>query len=140
MKYRSIIVLFTVIALYAWYASKQKDYDPNNWTEREQKLKKLDQEMKSISDEIKMYQGHSECVSDSQCRVVGIGEKVCDKYKDFIIYSTQDAQESVLLSKIDKFNEKANQFSKLNLSSNSCGKDPKNVVCIKNICTLNGAN
>ncbi len=134
MKYKSIIIVFAFIALYAWYISTHKVPDTNRWPERDAKLSRLDDEMKSLSEEIKFYQGHSECTQDSQCRVVGIGAKVCDKYRDFIVYSTQDAQETILLEKISKFNEKANVYTELSMTSNSCGKSSSKIECIKNRC------
>jgi hypothetical protein len=133
---RNWLIFIAVIGAYAGFIVTHKQDDSKGWNERDQKFQKLDEQMKSLSEEIKFYQGHSSCTSASQCRVVGLGIPTCGGFKDFIIYSLQDAQETVLLEKITAFNEKAKEFSDLSLQAAGCGKKAAKIQCIKGQCNV----
>lgn len=115
---------------------KYSDSDRNGgWNQREERLAEIQKQLATSSNEIKKYQGESQCTRDDECKVVGLGTPICDLYKNFIIYSKRDAQEAKLLEAIAQFNRQHQEMSKLSLSPGSCGMKPDAIRCVNRRCT-----
>lgn len=98
-------------------------------------LSELQSQLRSLAKSIKSTQGHSDCDFEDQCQIVGLGTPVCDLYKDFLIYSTKDANLLRLLPLIKKFNETHRQLSNLSALAEGCGVKPAQVHCVGGRCT-----
>ncbi len=114
---------------------KYSETDPtSDWNLRTQKMDELQKQLKAASEEVKKYQGTSECSRDDQCRVLGIGTPVCDLYKSFVIYSVVDAKEAELLQAIRVFNDVHRKMNDLGLTTGSCGVKPDRIRCVNRRC------
>ncbi len=106
------------------------------WEKRDVTLSRLDSKLRDLADKIQSVQGESRCISSNQCQIIGLGMKVCDYYKDYLIYSTVDADESNLLPWVAEFNRTQVKRQDLGLSANECGKKPGTVSCVGERCRL----
>lgn len=104
------------------------------WDQRDAHVKKLDQALRDAAQKVKKEAGKPECKRSSECRLVGLGAKVCDYYKDFLVYSTSQADESKLLPLVAEFNRLAEEQYNLSLSVSTCGKPMARVACIDGGC------
>ena len=109
--------------------------DKEKWSNHEVKLKAIEQKMENLSGEIKKKMGAGACEFDYECRVTGLGVKICDGYKNFLVYSLKDTNESELLNVIEKFNQASTEFNELSLNVEKCGETPKVPRCFQNRCT-----
>ena len=124
-----------IVLMWAFGSKKGEESDaPKDWKERGVILGKLDAELTRLADGIQSAQGESRCESDGQCRIIGLGAKVCELYKDFLVYSIKGVNEPVLLGLVDDFN--AAHLKRLNLgySANQCGVQPPGVRCVGQRC------
>ena len=107
---------------------------PPTWEERKLKTDELELKLKATSEQMGQYAGLGSCRSDSECRVTGLGAKVCGEYRDYFIYSITEANEPRLLPLIEEFNRYATELQNLNLSVPNCGKKPSSIRCINGAC------
>ncbi len=106
------------------------------WKDRDSAMKQIQQKLQGLADQIQSAQGKGACDSDLDCRTIGIGAKVCDLYKDFLIYSSKDADERKLLGLVSDFNSLHQKLVDMSLAANNCGIKPTQVYCDKsNRCT-----
>jgi hypothetical protein len=130
------ILILTTCALAAAFAYRVTHLDEApSWEAREKTLNQIQTELKRIAAEIRNVQGHSRCQSSSDCRVVGLGSETCKGYKNFLVYSVEDASESELLAKVSEFNSRIAKASDLSLNVPSCGVQPAEIHCIRQRCT-----
>jgi hypothetical protein len=106
----------------------------SDWEKRDSELGRLDSKLQHLANEIKSLQGKSPCETDQQCKVVGLGGKVCGHPKDFLVYSVLDTQENLLLARVEEFNRLHQKVLELKLSSASCGKAPAPIRCVSGSC------
>jgi len=134
-----LLTLFiTVILGVTFYYGSIFDERPgiiSAWRIREKSLGTLDTQLQGLAKQIQSTQGEGICKNDSQCRVVGLGAKVCNLYKDFLVYSIQDVHEERLLHFISEFNNLREKMVDMSFSVGQCGKKPASVRCVSKRCT-----
>ncbi len=130
-----VIILFVLIAGGYWvYQKTDKGPPPMSWGERDAEVASLQSEMKKLAEKIESLQGASKCRQDLDCRVVGLGPRECEGYKDFLIYSVLDSDEEPMLAAVKQFNERAEKVSDFSLQVQSCGMKPSPIHCRKSKC------
>jgi hypothetical protein len=105
------------------------------WEAREGRMAEIDARMKELAAEIKEVAGPATCKTSSDCRMVGLGAKVCNGYHNVLIYSMLSTQEEKLLPLIADFNRLARELHDKQLSVPSCGKPVGTVECHHDECT-----
>lgn len=130
------IVSLSLVIYYEYWGSKSDGLSGSRaeWKNREAAIDRLDSRLQYLADQIRASQGESRCKRDDQCRVVGLGAKVCGYFKDFLIYSTQDVEESSLLFRVDEFNRSHEKLIDMTLAVNQCGKKAAIIHCVKQRC------
>lgn len=138
-----VFVAFSFLAITLWSTGCNKigfgptpDKTPT-WKEHDDKLKNYDSQLKEISAEIVALQGKVECESAAQCRVVGLGSKVCGHFKDYLVYSVKDVNgksEEALLVKVKHFNTVFSQMIEQMINVPPCGRAVAPIACIKGRC------
>ena len=98
-------------------------------------LAKLESTLKNLADQITSVQGTSQCLNDSECKIVGLGAKTCGLYSDFLIYSTRDANEAKLIQYVNEFHLNHEKIIDQALSANHCGKKATLAYCVNHKCT-----
>lgn len=126
--------LLACVAIIAALTACDRGDLKKEWMQRERRVKELDQGMSRLAQQIKKEVGPPECARSSECRLVGLGAKVCDKYRDFLVYSTSHTDEGKLLPLVGEFNQLADEQYNLNLSVLTCGKPMAQVSCIDGGC------
>lgn len=109
------------------------------WKEHDEKLVELEAELKTLAKQIQAVQGESKCVSNRECHILALGAPLCGYAKDYIIYSTQDADEGRLLERVAAFNRVHKRVLDLSFSTQRCGVKPSRVACVKRQCVPVGA-
>ncbi len=133
-----VFILITAITLIAYHRYQSGDQSKNfdDWKSRDALISGIETELHMITGQMQAVQGESICKTDDQCKVVGIGSKVCGEYKDFIIYSTKDADEQKLLKLILEFNQVHEKLTSMSLSANQCGTKPAIAHCLNQHCII----
>ena len=126
--------VFIIGALLFSFAACDRQELKKEWANRDQRVKELDVGMSRLAQQIKKDVGPPECTKDSDCRLVGLGAKVCDKYRDFLVYSVAHTEEYKLLPLVNEFNKLAAEQYDLNLSVLTCGKPMAKVMCVDGGC------
>ena len=132
-----VVLILSGAFYFNWYfktSRRDKIQADAAWQERESTMKDLNESLKRLANEVKAFQGKSKCRTDSECHVVGIGTRVCNEYKNYIIYSSRDTNEQILLNTISAFNETHKKTSALSLAAESCGVKPASVQCVQGHC------
>jgi hypothetical protein len=136
------VVLLLGVGVFYLISTKSKKNpgfdDKSKWEGHNDKLIVLEQKMKSLSTEIKANMGNGKCEYDYECRVAGLGVKTCGGYKNFIVYSIKDTEESELLSLIGQFNQASEDFNEFSINVPGCGEQAKQPYCLTNRCTIKG--
>ena len=104
------------------------------WSERQDKTRRLEFQLKEAAEEIQKFQGRGHCLSDADCKVVGLGNEACGGFSSFIVYSSSDADVGGLDPAIRRFNERSKELSDLSLQSASCGQAVPKAHCVKERC------
>lgn len=129
-----IILLSIGVSTYYGIKTDGQLREKKEWKERENLLNGLSSELQILAKKIQLAQGDSKCESDSQCRTLGLGERSCGEYKDFLVYSTLDANESLLLALVSEFNQEYKKIAKISLTASACGTKPAKILCIEHEC------
>lgn len=119
---------------YALFEAARRGPVRNDWKEHAAKTAALDAESRLLAQKIKSRQGKRKCKTDGDCRIVGLGPKVCDGYSNFLVYSTLDTDEDALLSTVETFNSKLGEFLALSFKVPSCGKKLRDATCSREVC------
>lgn len=130
----ALMIGLAVLTVYYGFMRSDQSLLSAQWEKRKARLESLDTRLRALADQIQAVQGESRCERDDQCRIRGIGAKVCGLYKDFIVYSLKDANEPKLLSLLSDFNRLHEKVVDLNLSANQCGENPSPIQCIAGTC------
>jgi hypothetical protein len=132
----AILAAIALLALTVYYGARNWDsWDPEqSQEEREAAVGELTVKLKLLSKQIEIAHGGSTCKRDDQCRIVGLGSRACGEYKDYIIYSTKDADEARLLAVIERFNKAHGEMLKLSLAVADCGVKPAPIGCVRGRC------
>ena len=130
-----VIIAFLIAAVYFGFSSNHQPVKQADWEKHDDKMKDLDERLQALAKKIQALQGDSTCVQDDQCRVVGIGTKVCGEFKDFVVYSTITVDEPALLDAIQDFNKAHEALSNLSLQAENCGHKPAKILCTQKHCT-----
>ncbi len=126
----AIIVIGVGVIL---YVSRDTSKSPT-WQQHSERLEELDDKMKKLMEQIKTSHGAGRCEASSQCRVIGLGQKTCGGYNNFLIYSTYDANESGLLDEVERYNAAATEFNVTSLQVPHCGVQAQTIKCVHNEC------
>jgi hypothetical protein len=105
-----------------------------DWEGRDRRLKELDTGMATLAKKIKAGVGRPECQESADCRLVGLGAKICDGYRDFLIYSTRTTEETKVLPLVKEFNRLAEEQHQLSFSVPNCGKPVGRIQCVEGGC------
>lgn len=114
-----------------YLADQKKGFD-----ERDQELAALQAKQQELVNQMKPAAGKGECKTDSQCRVAPLGVKICDGYKEFLVYSTADADVSTLMGLISNFNANETKLHDLSLTSKPCGNPTPVARCMNERCAV----
>lgn len=106
------------------------------WQAREERMGQLEANLKEITRQIKSVQGTGICDTDQQCRVVGLGAPVCGFTRDYLVYSTRDADESKLREYLEQFRQTHQSILDLALAASRCGIAPHPVFCRARRCSV----
>jgi hypothetical protein len=138
---RTALVLLTILVsagislmIYYGFVFDGRSASRAEWRDHEAILGQLNSKLQELANQIQSFQGASKCDGDSQCRIVGLGTRVCGDYKDFLIYSTKDSYEPNLLKLIAEFNKSHEKIVGMTLSVNSCGRKPASIRCVEQRC------
>jgi hypothetical protein len=129
-----VLALLTCVLGYGIYRRIKNPETIPTWEARDQQVERLSLQLKNFANEIKSHQGQSRCQSDDDCRVVGLGSRVCNGYKDFLIYSVRDANETILLQKVRAFNSTMSEMNNLSIKVPNCGESPAPIQCKSSQC------
>jgi hypothetical protein len=126
---------FLALALFlVAFAACDRGELKRDWDKRDSRVKQLDADLRELAAKIKEVAGKPECEKSSDCRLIGLGAKVCENYRDFLVYSAPQAQEDKLLPYVAEFNQLAQEQYNLSLSVSNCGKPMAKVACIDGGC------
>ena len=123
------------VIVYFGFIKTDKAFFQAEWSQYNSARANLDTQLKQATAKIKHLQGQSFCSDDAQCRIIGLGTKSCGLYRDFLIYSVQDADESQLLPAVKAFNTLHEKMSDLSLNISRCGVAPAPIRCVRNLCS-----
>lgn len=134
----ALILLAGAIAVGVWINNSvqnpvQKE-PPEAWNSRSAQMEALDSKLQALANDIQAYQGTGRCESNEQCKVVGLGPKLCDRHMSSVLYSLLDADEAPLLQKIREFNETSQQFHALSYKTKNCGTPLPATLCVGKKC------
>ena len=131
-----ILFLAGVMALIVYFGffSDIRPLEKARWEKHDAQIDELRGQLKELSTQIQNAQGQSRCEEDRQCRVVGLGSKICGEYRDYLIYSVVDANGPSLSVLIPQFNALHQKLNGLTLSANNCGIKPAPIRCIAGKC------
>ena len=130
----AVVILLTIGIGYGIYYRKQNAENTPSWNAHDQQVERLGLQLKNLANEIKSHQGQSRCKADDDCRVVGLGSRVCNGYQDFLIYSVTDADETILLQKVRAFNSTMSEINNLSINVPNCGESPAPIKCKNGQC------
>ena len=99
------------------------------WQQRERRVKDLDTGLTRLAQTIKKEVGAPTCRESAECRLVGLGAKVCGGYHDFLVYSVKTTQEQTLLPLIAEFNKLAEEQQNFSFQVAKCGQAMGQVQC-----------
>lgn len=124
------------VALIVYFGFFRKDTarQEAEWRAREEAVGKITAQLEDLGHAIQSAQGDALCEKDHECRVVGLGAKVCGEFKDALIYSVRDAKEQKLLSLVKDFNTAHEKLTEISLAANTCGKKLPQVQCLDGHC------
>lgn len=130
------IFLILAIAGLTTYALRNSSSPPAlDWRARDALLSELGSQLQELANEIKTVQGRSDCDTEEQCETLGLGTPICDDYKDYLVYSTKDANLARLIPLVRKFNEVHAKVSNLSTVAGQCGIKPDKAHCVGGHCT-----
>jgi len=136
-----ILLLGVVISGTIYYFQYSKKFYQANlereaqlWSKREENFNKFNQAQKKLAEDIKQYAGNGECEDSSQCKVIGLGEKVCNETSHYFYYSTVTVDESKFNLAVALFNQNQEKYYKDSFITKNCGHPPKSPVCRDNFC------
>jgi hypothetical protein len=132
-----IAISLLLFPLYYKYFYNASPISKAEWKHHDAEINQFDTQLHNLAHQIETSQGTGRCLRDEQCQVIGLGAQVCGLYKDYLIYSTQDANEKSLLRAVSDFNETHERLLKINLSFNDCGSELPTVRCINKECDIN---
>lgn len=142
MSYKSLalfggLLLASIAAypLYSAYVASTDQTSQAKWNQRAQSIDASDAQLKALSVRIQALHGDGQCDRDDQCHVAGLGTRTCGLFKDFLVYSTKDAQLPELLQVIEEFNRVHHALSDVILSANQCGNKPAATRCLNHRCS-----
>lgn len=124
----------TAFSVGIWVWHSKGEHAPN-WKAHDSELTKLEEKLQTLADEIRSEHGSGACGSSDECRVLGLGAKVCGGYNDFLIYSVTDVEEQTLLATVREFNNTAEKLNNLSLKVPKCGAPPAPIDCVRKRCT-----
>lgn len=137
MKIVGGLIAFLAISIGIYlYKANRGDYAQVTWEARDQTVGEIEASLKDLGQQIRKMAGGGMCEYDSHCKVVGLGTPTCGEYKNYLIYSTMDADPEVLLKLVNEFNTKRQTLDKLSLSVPSCGVAPEKALCVKKRCQI----
>lgn len=138
MTSRTILILmaFLLVSLTAYFGFVNWDsgQSAENWRKQGTTLTELNSRLKALSEQIQTAHGESICEVSGQCKLIGMGTRTCGDFKDYLIYSTKDADETRLRSLVTAFNETHEKISSLSLAVGTCGIKPAHVGCVNGRC------
>jgi len=118
------------------YNSQHGEYKNVSWEERDSNVGQLEADLHDLGQSIKKAAGNGQCEYDSHCKVVGLGNATCGAFKNYLIYSTMDADSSTLMKLVGEFNGKRQSLEKLSLSVPGCGVAAAQARCINKRCQV----
>ena len=130
----SLSVALAVVGI-VWDFTRDKTSETRmEMVEHDRLVEHLKQSAKSLGQQVRDFAGNARCSETVECRVMGLGPKICDGYSDFIFYSIRDAQKDSLLRAVDKFNATMSQLNDLSPIVQNCGKPDPEVRCVQGRC------
>ena len=132
----AIFVFAGLAALLVFNSQMRKRDGAEQWGIREKEMSALEVRLTKVAEQLKSIPSEGRCDETSDCRVVGLGTKTCEGYRDFLVYSVKDTDESRLLAKVREFNEINKKLSDMEMSVPKCGGEPKKPECINQHCVV----
>jgi hypothetical protein len=127
-----ISILVSVLILSALTACNRNTNDGSKSDEQE--MSRVEAQLHKLAKKIESSRGQGKCTKDSDCRIMGLGSKFCDLYKDFLVFSIQDASESEVRGFVEEFNRFHKVVSDRSLAVNRCGRKPASIRCEASQC------
>ena len=130
-----LMVLGVLIAIiYFGFFSDYRSLTVEEWRDYNTHMSDIKARLKILGNEIEITRGTSDCKSDQECRVIGLGTKVCGKFTDFLIYSTSVSDESKLLELAREFNRIHEGLMDQSFLVRKCGVKPAYIRCVSGTC------
>ena len=127
------IVIASVTIYYGFFVDDQAELR-KKWFNYGNEMKRSESQLTSIMNDIQMAQGSSSCDTHSQCRAIGIGSKTCKEFKEYLVYSTKDSNETRLLRLVEEFNILHEKKYNLSIVVSQCGTKPAPIYCVDGRC------
>lgn len=134
------LLICAVVLKFANWSPTQHAIEKEHWQEREKNFTTLSKKLQALATQVQALQGENHCETDAECRVVGIGTRVCGEYKNFVVYSIRDVTEPALFKAIEDFNTLHKEVENMSLATEACGKKPAAIHCIEGRCAPDAEN
>ena len=105
-----------------------------DWQEHVGEVKALKARMESLLLRMSKAVGEGKCAVDNDCRILGVGAKLCGKFDKYLLYSTAEADESEVRGLVTEYNAYAEQLNKISYKVLGCGIEAKPVRCLQRRC------
>ena len=133
--FRFLCLLSTAFLISSCTRDSETKREAKNWQSHNAKLNSIETELKDLASKIKNAHGSGKCKMDSDCKIIGLGHQSCGGFRDWLLYSTLDTEETEVIGLVKNFNKKSDELNDLSLKVPPCGTQPASVRCIREHCT-----
>ncbi|MGK5082732.1 hypothetical protein WDW37_05445 [Bdellovibrionota bacterium FG-1] len=131
-----VLILFMLPWLGGYFSCLPSPIKNGDWDKHLEQIHILDDQLKMLAEKIKSNTSSLECEDSSECRVIGLGPKLCEGYNSFLIYSTTGSDEEFLLELVKRFNVISEERNKISFTAERCGVSPAAPYCIRGSCQV----
>ena len=97
----------------------------------------IQNKMSQLDKEVKTLVGSASCTSNKQCHTIGYGDKPCGGFMSFQVYSEQNTNVTLLMSKVAQYNQLSKQWNRDNDAISNCMMlMPPELTCRNQTCQI----
>jgi len=127
-----------VFAIYThlWNQAEKKmeKKEALQWEQRRERLLGIEETQQELANKIREFAGDGSCESSSECKVIGLGAKICGEYRNYFYYSKKTVDEIKFFDAIGSFNQNEENLNKESFKAQKCGVKAEEAVCFYGRC------
>lgn len=130
-----VLVVGAVLS-YLYYQNHLSTEPVPSWGKHVENVGELKQIMEGAAKKIVKAMGDGKCGSDSDCKVAGMGAKLCGSHEKYLIYSAgaEGYDEEEMKRLLAEYNGAAERLNKISFKVLSCGVAAPKVRCSQKYC------